>query len=334
MAIKKQWEYKIKGLRQAIVSADGVLMDGQLYFELCYRKGSFFESQLIRLNLNEREPEALFARPHVIRSMGIALEGRFYFNAFSGMMYCINGADGRVIWETSLGDGNPDWHICVDGGRLFAYNQVMYCLNRETGEILWRSGQNPEHANCHILIRGDRLFHGVSGGPVYCMEKSTGNMLWQYGEKQYVRSCAFLDKRTLMACTAGGSILLLDAEDGALLSEVNTGGALYMEPLIREGKVYLGNDNGDMVSWEFGADRGLVESFRYRAGQKVSTPAVLDGEALWFGTEDGYLYCLDAGSGKERTKKKKVSAAPRCLFLYREELVVLSDKGQMECFSK
>ena len=113
-----------------------------------------------------------------------------------------------------------------------------------------------------------------------------------------------------------------------------TGGALYMEPLIREGKVYLGNDNGDMVSWEFGADRGLVESFRYRAGQKVSTPAVLDGEALWFGTEDGYLYCLDAGSGKERTKKKKVSAAPRCLFLYREELVVLSDKGQMECFSK
>ena len=44
-------------------------------------------------------------------------------------------------------------------------------------------------------------------------------MLWQYGEKQYVRSCAFLDERTLMACTAGGSILLLDAEDGVLLSE-------------------------------------------------------------------------------------------------------------------
>ena len=334
MALKKQWEYKIKGLRQAIVSADGVLMDGQLYFALCYCKGSFFESRLICFNIKEREPEVLFERPHVIRSMGDALAGKFYFNAFSGMMYCIDWADGRVIWETGLGDGNPDWHICVDGGRLYAYNRAMYCLDRETGEILWRSGQRSEHANCHILIRGDRLYHGVSCGPVYCMEKNTGNMLWQYGEKQYVRSCAFLDDRTLMACTAGGSILILDAADGGLLSEVKTGGALYMEPLIHEGVVYLGNDDGDMICWEIGADRGLVERFRYQADGKVSTPAVLDGEALWFGTEDGHLYCLDAGSGQERMKKKKVSATPRCMFLYGEELVVLSDKGQVECFSK
>lgn len=54
-------------------------MDGQLYFVLCYRKGSFFESQLIRLNLNDREPEVLFARPHVIRSMGIAPGGEILF---------------------------------------------------------------------------------------------------------------------------------------------------------------------------------------------------------------------------------------------------------------
>ena len=61
----------------------------------------------------------------------------------------------------------------------------------------------------------------------------------------------------------GGSILILDAADGGLLSEVKTGGALYMEPLIHEGVVYLGNDDGDMICWEIGADRGLVERFRY-----------------------------------------------------------------------
>ena len=44
MVLKKQWEYKIKGLRQAIASADGVLMDGQLYFALCYCKGSFLKA--------------------------------------------------------------------------------------------------------------------------------------------------------------------------------------------------------------------------------------------------------------------------------------------------
>ncbi len=331
--MKKIWEYKQKGLRSPMVSEKAFLKDGFLTFVVEYDKSGFYESRMIRYDLQGQEAEVIFTEKHVIRDTGIYLDGKFYFNSFGGKMYCIEEMGNSVLWETKFGKGNPDWHVGVDEGYFYTYNHGMFCLDKETGKIVWESSEASSHANCDILVRGDWIYHGLSDGFVYCMDKRDGSIRWKYGSNLYVRHCAFAGESGLMACDTKGDIFLLDIRDGSLISKTATAGAIYCRPVFEDGYVYVGNDKGEMYCLKAEENSGFKEVFRFQAEEKVTAPAVIDGNSLWFAVEGSYLYKLDKLTGEELAKKKKTAGTARWISPYEGGMLVLSDKGQLEFYA-
>ena len=72
--------------------------------------------------------------------------------------------------------------------------------------------------------------------------------------------------------------------------------------------------------------------FSVSVAGSVTTKAVIDGDRLFFAAEDNYLYCVDKKTGDELMPRKKTKGICRNIIVDGNELIVLSDKGQIECF--
>ncbi|MCM1495059.1 MAG: PQQ-like beta-propeller repeat protein [Bacteroides sp.] len=334
---KKQWEYNYqKGLRGALISVDIIERNQQLYFVLHYGE-SKWESLLIRLDMQSLEGQTLFREAHVMRSPGILEDDRFYFTTFRGMAYCVD-LSGTVIWQTEIGGEAADWNVLLDGNRLFMSAYGMYCLNKEDGFIIW-SNPNGCKTNCSFAVDAACIYHGELGGVIRCVDKVSGNTVWTYGENLWISHCILIGENCLMACNIHGSFLFLDSKTGKCKREVSVGRKLYRRPVFYNGKLYIGDGNsvinsteGFVSCYELQDDLNLKPIFSFQTGGEISTKAVIDGRCLYFASEDGYLYCIDKETGEELRKRKKTKGTCRAILLQEDSVIVLSDKGQVECY--
>ena len=67
------------------------------------------------------------------------------------------------------------------------------------------------------------------------------------------------------------------------------------EPIAAAGKVFVGSSRNDRMT-AYDADSG-EEAWRFYAGGPIRCAPVYSDGKVYFGSDDGYLYCLDAGDG-------------------------------------
>lgn len=332
--MKKIWTYNYqKGLRGALVSRQIIKKDNFLYFILCYDKKSFFESVLIKYNRNSMEGEVIFKENHVIRSAGIYECGKFYFTSLSGIAYCVKD-NGEIIWNVPIGEGNADINIEDDGDVLFTANHGIYCIDKKTGNILWSNEENKNKTGCTFAIDANYIYHAGVESAIRCIDKKKGKTVWSFGRNLYVSNCLLLDDNCLMVCNIEGKFMFFESATGKLLSEHEAKGTLYKKPVFKNSKMYMGDGSGNMTCYEMHENYKMNELFSFKTNGTITTNAIIDEEILYFASEDGYLYCLDANTGEQLCKKKKTAGIARDILIEKEDIIVLSDKGQIECFSK
>lgn len=87
-----------------------------------------------------------------------------------------------------------------------------------------------------------------------------------------------------------------------------------------------------MVCYEIHDNYKLKKIFTFHTDGEITTKAVIDGRCLYFASEDGYLYCIDKETGEEICKPRKTKGTCRDILINGDEIITLSDKGQIECF--
>lgn len=130
--------------------------------------------------------------------------GRIYVqgtSAAASSVFCLNAADGKVIWSTSLGPkvgqdrgGGPRGTPTLDADRLYVLteNGDLACLRARDGSAVWRKnilkeydGENPIWLISESpLVDGNRLVvsPGGRGAGIVALDKMTGAELWRTKE--------------------------------------------------------------------------------------------------------------------------------------------------------
>ena len=120
---------------------------------------------------------------------------RVYIIDAQGHMFCMNAADGKILWQKSFekdfGIAMPTWGMAasplVDGNKLItlvggANNGLVVCFDKLTGEELWRSLDDPEIGYCPPVIyefgglRQLIIWHPKA---VSSLDPETGTVLWE-----------------------------------------------------------------------------------------------------------------------------------------------------------
>ena len=197
----------------------------------------------------------------------------------------VNRLTGKVVWQDSspgdrilngqwsspaLGEANGVMQAVFPGG-----DGWLYAFNARTGAPLWKFDLNPKDAvwpktrNFGLatpVFHGGRVYMADGQDPescegvghMYCIDASkSGDItesgrVWHYDKIRRSISTAAIANGLLYIADFSGFLHCLDAATGAPYWTFDMLAAVWGSPLVADGKVYLGDEDGDVIVLEAG----------------------------------------------------------------------------------
>ncbi len=260
-------------------------------------------------------------RNSVVNDIAYA-EGKILACDTESALYAIDAKTGNLEWKRRLSKSLRSMlknGICVQDGIVHA-GQASYlsALRVSDGKILWR---------CKDRIRGESsvstpglhegLLHATTGfGARYALDAATGKLVWSTVKDRksnpynYSYSSALFcnDK---MYYTKSRSIVEADPATGETLREVKTGHHFVSAsaPVEKDGVLYVGTGDKGVVAydieklhqkWIYHTHPSLFYTAPYLQNQSAGVASTLTivGDKIFFGANDGKLYCLGTEEGE------------------------------------
>jgi len=251
---------------------------------------------------------------------------------FSPHMIALNKNTGEFVWEnTDVGEGilhgswtNPAYAEINGTGQIVVAgaNGVVYGLNATTGETVWTFDCNPKDAEWILGGRGtrnnilatpviynDRVYvgvgqdpeHGEAPGHFFAIDATgTGDVtdthkVWSRDGEEFYRtmSTAAIADGVLYISSLSGFLHALDADTGEEFWTYDAFAAVWGSPFVVDGKVMLGDEDGDIAVLRAGKEMELLGEINMGASV-YSTPVVRDG--IMYLLTRNRLWAVQAGA--------------------------------------
>jgi outer membrane protein assembly factor BamB len=174
--------------------------------------------------------------------------------------------------------GAPRWEAVVFDLRCIASPVVAGDL------VIGTCGQGGGAGNCLSAVKLGGRGDVTQTNKAYTIKTAT----------PYVPTPIALGDRVHLL-SDGGIASCLEASTGRILWTERVGGAYYASPIVVDGKIYCGSQQGECVVWE-GADQFKLIA-KNPLGEGTNTPAAVDGGRIYFKTYT-HLVCLGGAGSK------------------------------------
>jgi outer membrane protein assembly factor BamB len=238
-----------------------------------------------------------------------------------GTLYCLDRISGKQIWNfDDEGDMKPVFSTpCLADGRLYIgegfhqdSNCKLYCLEAFSGKKLW-DFPTASHTESSPCVAGGKVFFGAGDDGVFCLDAKTGKQLWHF-QGLHVDTNLTVAGHRLFGGSGynGNTIFCLDVNTGDPLWRKPVNLPCFASPTCSGERVIFGLGNGDFINSDdhpagevlcVNAETGdLLWRFDDVADAVHGKPAV-DHHHVYFGSRDGFCYCLDKSSGEQIWKQ-------------------------------
>ena len=201
------------------------------------------------------------------------------FPGGDGWIYGLDAKTGELIWKFDCNPKDSVWEL---GGRG-ARNNILSTPVFHDGKIYIAVGQDPEH--------------GEGEGHLYAIDAAlegditASGALWHFGGKNFNRtiSTVAIHDGLLYAADLSGFVYCLDAQTGKHHWTYDTFAAIWGSPFVADGKVYIGDEDGDVTILKTGTEMELL--FETNMGSAVYTTPVAKDGVLYIATRNT-LYAI------------------------------------------
>ncbi|MCJ7572003.1 MAG: PQQ-binding-like beta-propeller repeat protein [Candidatus Thermoplasmatota archaeon] len=226
--------------------------------------------------------------------------GKVYIGSHNANFYCLNAANGDIIWTQVLGNGIYSASSIVNNRvYLTADPGFVYCLDAITGDVLWNYETNANYMDSSPAVVDGKVYVGAGSndGQVYCLDASNGDEIWKYqtGDKIY-SSPTYFDGKVYIG-SFDKKVYCLNASNGNKIWSFTMEGSCFLSsPAYFDEKIYIGSYDKNLYCLDALTGNKL---WNFTTGAKVeSSPAIAYGK-VFFGSFDKYVYCLDAITGSK-----------------------------------
>ncbi|HVS92578.1 MAG TPA: PQQ-binding-like beta-propeller repeat protein [Mucilaginibacter sp.] len=223
----------------------------------------------------------MFKTNGTIRSTPVEYRATLYFGSNDGVFYAVDPASGAEKWHINIGSAINSSPAVFNGTIYFiARNQNLYAADAGTGRITWKYNLGKEISNENYwdyyssspAILANRLYTGSGDGNLYAFDLATKKLLWKYNACSRIRTTPALVNELVIFGTKDGAVYAVNKKNGRFTWKYTTAGS-------------------SIKFEDFGNDKTSI----------YCSPAVDDHNVL-VGGRDGFLYCLDPATGKEKWK--------------------------------
>ena len=227
-----------------------------------------------------------------IHSSANALGEHVVFGNDGAEIYCVNAADGRVIWKKSAGDRvNSAPAIGWGAALVSGCDAKLRAIDLNSGEERFAAEMVALSAGSPAVL-ADRMVVGTDQGNVTCLSPE-GKELWTYaevGNDAMVYSSPAVSEGIAVVGARDRQVHALDVNTGKPAWVFKTKGDVDSSPAIAGGRVYVGSKDKRLYVLDLKTGESL---FEFNAGKGiVASPAVAAGVVV-VGDNGGTLYCLE-----------------------------------------
>jgi outer membrane protein assembly factor BamB/orotate phosphoribosyltransferase len=229
-------------------------------------------------------------------------QDRIYFGAYNGVAYCLNAADGQVIWAAAHGEwigASPvvvPQHDLVYFGleyeRPWAQGGIA-ALDMRSGQKVWEFPVGKfQHGSPAYWAKGDLMLWGTADHVMAGIEAKSGKTVWTFKTRRSVKYApAVCETRGLIAFASfDKSIYVLDAATGVKLGEWETQEICYTTPLIVGSRLFCGS--GDRHLYVIDLDSMTLIKKIPAGGRVYCSPRLVGGRVI-VGTNGGVVMEID-----------------------------------------
>jgi len=219
-------------------------------------------------------------------------KGQIIFPGGDGWIYAFEPATGELIWKFDLNPKDSKWELGGGGTR----NNIIGTPVFHDNKVYIGVGQDPEHGEApgHFWAidatgKGDvTATHGV----------------WHRGGEEFNRtmSTAAIADGILYIADLSGFLYALNAETGEHYWTYDTFAAVWGSAFVADGKVYLGDEDGDVVILEHGKEKKVLAEINMGAAV-YTTPVARDG--VLYVMARNRLFAIKTGAGAKPKPDKK-----------------------------
>ncbi len=188
------------------------------------------------------------------------------FPGGDGWLYAYAPADGRLLWKFDLNPKDSKWALGGRGTRNNIISTPVFYNNRFYVAV----GQDPEHGE------GPGGFFAIDATKEGDVTDVAG--VWSRGGDDFHRtiSTAAIKDGVVYIADLSGFLYALDAETGEHYWTHDTFAAIWGSAFVADGKVYLGDEDGDIVILKEGKKLEIIGEMNM--GSAVyTTPIAKDG---------------------------------------------------------
>ena len=286
---------------------------GETDADLVWKLDMIGELGVFPHNMAASSPVVVGDLVYVVTSNGVHEDHKTLPSPGAPSFIAVDRRTGEVVWQdASPGEGilhgqwtNPS-HGVIAGRPQVIFgggDGWVYSFEPETGQLLWKLDGNPKdavygfsgtrnailatpvvHAGRVYVGMGDDPEVGDGGGHLYAIDGSLDGdvtaraVVWDRGGEDFNRTLSTVAIRDglLFAADLAGFLYCLDADTGEHLWTHDTFAAIWGSPFVADGKVYLGDEDGDVVVLEAGKTEKVIREINMGASI-YTTPVATDG---------------------------------------------------------
>lgn len=223
-------------------------------------------------------------------------DGKVYTVSKSGKVFCLNTADGKVVWQKQVEYKAPTWGfagspVIVDNLCILNVGAAGAAMDKNTGEFAWKSDEGESgYATPVPFQQGDAKLVAIFGKErVMVLEQQTGKMAW------------FFPWKTQHNVNAADPVI--SGRQMLITSGYGRGAALID---------FSGTT--PVAVWE----NKSMES-------QMSGPVLIDG--FLYGIDDNQLACVDWKTGEQKWVESSVKKGAVCAV--GDKLLALHESGTL-----
>ena len=175
----------------------------------------------------------------------------------SGDLVAMKVSDGSPVWTENLARTRQTSQMAsmsdaarpaIDGGIVFAVGHAgrMVATNSKTGERLWSINVPGTQAP---WVAGDTVYVVDTHGQVMALSRTDGKTRWtaQLPDSK-TWSGPVLAGGMLWLASNKGQLVGVDAATGKLSSNLNLGEAVYIAPIVAQGRMFVLTDSAKLIA--------------------------------------------------------------------------------------
>lgn len=228
-----------------------------------------------------------------------------------------NSIEGKK-WQYKTGGSIRSTPV-YDQGKVYVGSSDgnLYCIDATSGKKQWSfAAGNAVHSS--PAISNSKIYFTDKKNNLYALQTSSGKKLWQVDLKEdlpypwgfdYYQSSPAVHEGTIYIGSGNGLMYALNESDGKIKWTFKAASLIRSSPSLYNDMVYFGDLSGKIYAvsaktgekkWQFTVLGDTINNEREGNDYKavIASVSLKDNIAI-IGARDGFLYALDATTGKE-----------------------------------